>query len=435
MRSSVPTYFPDYRSSISTGLRSLGYGLGGAVSTVLGFGDYKVRQNSLVHPTRSDQAPSFSTSNGSVRLRHREYLRDVYGSTGFAITSFNINPADSNTFPWLSKIAEHFEQWQPHGLIFDYRSMSSDVQVAATTALGSVILGTEYNALASRFVNKQAMEASQFAVSVKPSVSVMHPIECDLSQTPSQPLYVRLPGDATINADPRLYDLGNFQIATQGMSTDGGDQGELWVTYDIELLKPVLTQPAPIPPPIADSRASHFYTTVLRPDLVLAGSQYDMFAVPPLPLFDNIGVAFPAGGSGGVFMSLPAGLDRPCQLTLHIASVSAQTFIAYPPQSVHDYTSILFGSLSNITELFILRAGLENDAFSPTSQPSAYVTSSTVTIVYMFRLTNPLLPGNLTMKFGVDAVGYPTIPYTGNPNAGATTSVDLMISEFPLGFL
>ncbi|CAF4515546.1 unnamed protein product, partial [Didymodactylos carnosus] len=42
--------------------------------------------------------------------------------------------------------------------------------------------------------------------------------------------------------DARLYDWGQFSIATQGMATGGQNQGELWCTYDIELFKPKLTQ-------------------------------------------------------------------------------------------------------------------------------------------------------------------------------------------------
>lgn len=209
-----------------------------ALSTLTGSGSYSVKVNSLIHPSQSDQIPSVHNSRGCVRVQHREYLGDVAGSINFNSQSFKINPSDRNTFPWLSQLAVNFEQWKPLGMVFEFRSMSSDTQVASTTALGSIILATEYNALAPGFTTKQAMENSQFVVSTKPSESVIHPIECDLSQTPNQPLYVR---SAQIDSgDARLFDLGNFQIAATGMLRDGSDQGELWVSYDIELYKPVI---------------------------------------------------------------------------------------------------------------------------------------------------------------------------------------------------
>ena len=40
------------------------------------------------------------------------------------------------------------------------------------------------------------------------------------------------------NADARLYDLGTFSIATVGMQADSGVAGELWCTFEVELLKP-----------------------------------------------------------------------------------------------------------------------------------------------------------------------------------------------------
>lgn len=234
-----PTY-GSYKSDLSSGIKSIGSGLGGMFSSLLGLGDYKVKANTLtgVGPGMNDQIPAMHDINGGVRICHREYLGDIYGSINFNNVSFAIQPANSTTFPWLSQLALNFEQWKPLGLIFEFRSMSSDTQIASSTALGSVVLATEYNALAPGFASKQAMENSQFVVSTKPSASVIHPIECDLSQTPNQPLYIRLPQSST--GDARLFDLGNFQIATQGMLTDGSNQGELWVSYDVILLKPII---------------------------------------------------------------------------------------------------------------------------------------------------------------------------------------------------
>lgn len=64
-----------------------------------------------------------------------------------------------------------------------------------------------------------------------------HWIECSRKQNPLGELWVRS-GPVPNNADQRLYDLGLFQIATSGQQTPGGQLGELWVSYEIELLKP-----------------------------------------------------------------------------------------------------------------------------------------------------------------------------------------------------
>jgi hypothetical protein len=91
----------------------------------------------------------------------------------------------------------------------------------------------------ARIANKQQMENYEFAQSSTPVHSLLHACECDPSQTANQGLfYVNNPNDQ--DGDARLYDLGRFTIATQGMQATGYNLGELWVSYKICLLKPKL---------------------------------------------------------------------------------------------------------------------------------------------------------------------------------------------------
>jgi len=125
-------------------------------------------------------------------------------------------------------------------LIFEFKSLSSDAVLssAANSALGAVIMATEYNSLSAAYPDKRSMENSQYATSSKPSESFIHPIECAIAQTSVNELYVR--SGPVSSGDLRLYDLGIFQIATIGQQVSGGVLGELWVTYEIEFLKPQL---------------------------------------------------------------------------------------------------------------------------------------------------------------------------------------------------
>jgi hypothetical protein len=81
------------------------------------------------------------------------------------------------------------------------------------------------------------MENSEYAVSVKPTRDLMHGVECATTQTVLSELYIRS-GAVTSGQDLRLYDLGNFQFATQANPVQ--DLGELWVSYCVEFFKPVL---------------------------------------------------------------------------------------------------------------------------------------------------------------------------------------------------
>lgn len=97
-------------------------------------------------------------------------------------------------------------------------------------------MATQYNSLAPPFTDKKTMENYEFASSRKPSESFIHPVECKSSVTPVSILYTRS-GALPANADQRLYDLGEFNIATQGMQAASGNCAELWATYEVEFFK------------------------------------------------------------------------------------------------------------------------------------------------------------------------------------------------------
>ena len=210
-----------------------------AIKTITGFGDYKVSQNSLVY--NRDAVPQFSGNDRCTIISHREFVGDVVGSTNFNLNTYTINPANSTLFPWLAQISENYEEHVWQGLIFQFVTTCGNSVGSTNTALGTVVMATQYNTLAQTFLNKQQMENSEFCQSSVPSASIMHPIECDPALTYNQGLFfVQNPNASSTNADPRAYNIGKFSIATQGMQASN-TVGELWVTYKICLLKPKLS--------------------------------------------------------------------------------------------------------------------------------------------------------------------------------------------------
>nr|AQU11732.1 capsid protein [Cruciviridae sp.] len=221
----------------------LGNGIQQVIKSLTGFGDYEISCNSFMPDKLSGDPPVIMNSphNAGHIVRHREYIGDVYASTAFALTSYPINPGLIGTFPWLSQSADSYEQYKMRGLVFEFKSMSSDavLSTASSSALGTVIFSTQYNALDTPFTDKRTMENYEFATSCKPSVSMLHPVECKASQTANVDYYIR---NAPASGDQRLYDLGVFSVAVQGMQGAASNQviGELWATFEVELLKPKL---------------------------------------------------------------------------------------------------------------------------------------------------------------------------------------------------
>lgn len=219
---------------IGTGIgASLGGTLGSGIGRIMGSGDYVTSPAMPGNNTFVTQTPKFANSQHGVVITHREYLQDITGSAAFTTNAFPLNPSNSTTFPWLSTIAENFEQFRIRGMVFEFRTMSSEFN-NTTSALGSVILATEYNSAAAAFQTKQAMENYEFAVSTKPSCNMLHAIECKTSETTIPHLYV---GAAPTGYDSRFYNLGTTYLATVGMPT-AYLIGELWISYSIEFYKP-----------------------------------------------------------------------------------------------------------------------------------------------------------------------------------------------------
>lgn len=223
----------------------LGELLGGAAQNMLGsfiggLGDYTVKKNVLMAP----EPPTIINDSvkGGITFRHKEYLRDIVTSStagAFSLDSYLINAGNEKTFPWLSQVAQNFEQYSLEGVIFEFRSMSADALNSTNTALGTVIMATNYDAVDVNFKSKGEMENYEWGMSCKPSVNMLHPIECAPRQTAITELYV-LNGAVPSGADPRLYHWGNMQIATNGFQGTNVNIGELWVTYQVRLLKPKL---------------------------------------------------------------------------------------------------------------------------------------------------------------------------------------------------
>lgn len=214
--------------------------VGGAAANLVkqltGFGDYAIKANALM-PGGEINNPN---THGGTVYRGCEYLGDVISgaANSFNLQSFIINPGLESTFPKLSQFLSNYEQYVIEGMFFEFRTMSADALNSTNTALGQVIMACNYNVLNPNFGTKAEMEEYDGGVSVKPSESCKFFIECARSESPMDVLYTRTGG--TLNGDQRMYDLGNFQIATNGLQGSNVNVGELWISYQVAGLKPKL---------------------------------------------------------------------------------------------------------------------------------------------------------------------------------------------------
>lgn len=392
-------FFEDVGRAVGPWLGSKADGL---FNKVFGSGSYQVTKNTLT--AQASDPPILSNTKGATRVQHREYIQDVSGSTAFNLLSFPINPGLAPSFPWLASVANCFEEYILHGIIFEFKSTSATALNSTNTALGTVIMATEYNALHGDFTTKRDMENYVYSTSCSPDMSALHPVECARDVNVLHELYVRN-SPPTLPTDLRFSDLGRFQIATVGMQA-AAVIGELWVTYDIELLKPRL------PDAITSVAPVHYaFDTVLFP------------SINAVPTSSNFFGAF--------------GLNNATTLGTGVSPVTLNGLdIRYPtPGRYVTALSIVFSA--NITIPAITLTGTTGaTAYNMFVKNGARVSS------LISPAAGATTQGQVIICSAVDSLfagsgAYPTITYSFGAGFGGASilSYDLIVVPLPVGFL
>lgn len=309
---------------------SLGMTMAGkAIARITGVGDYQVRSNSIETNggTIAGEVPHFGKENNSTRVRHREFIKDIAvpaNPAAFSNTTYVINPANAELFPWLSKFAENYQQYRIHGMVLIFKTTTSDY--SASGGMGKVAMATNYNVRDSAYANMIELENAEFSVSGKPSMSRVHPIECAANNGLPLVRYIRdLQYDAS-GGDDRLYDAGKFQFATQGLpGTTGTIIGELWMSYDIEFYKPIIGRSAPsaqyepvVVPVFNTLEGNNGHSLYMVERSVISGSDFGSTAdekwvkIHRPDSWARVGKVYPSDGSRAIDSSLICrSLNRP----------------------------------------------------------------------------------------------------------------------------
>jgi hypothetical protein len=235
--------------------------------------------------------------NKRMPLEEDEYIADVSGSVGFVTTSYPINPGQATVFPWGSKIAQLYEEYDFEYLEFYVTSEVSGYATQGQT--GVVILSCDYDAADPAPTTKQQVEATNpHTIPCLPSTSVIRlTIDCNNARRLDSK-FVR-PGAQPANTDIKTYDLGNLYVSTQGQANTTAF-GELHVRYKCWLKEQVL-EVATVAGGVVHfsgtngTTANNFATGVLQ-----AGGTP---ALTGITLGTNT-VIFPAGIPGNYYLSI-----------------------------------------------------------------------------------------------------------------------------------
>nr|AQU11748.1 capsid protein [Cruciviridae sp.] len=370
----------------SLGHRAVDFGidkLSKFFGSVLGSGDYvqpsySVKKNVLTNLSQQVPEVKSEQNSSSVKFRHREYLGDIISSSvagNFKIQSFNINPGNRQTFPWLAdSVQTNFQKWSPKGIVFEYRTMSADALNSTNTALGTVIMATNYSSVDAAYTSKQQMENTEFSASCKPSQSMLHPIECDPRQLPLQDMYI-LNGSESGTFDPRFDNLGTFYIATQGMQGTSVNCGELWASYDIDVLTPIQNKP------LSNGQA---YQVVI--DFANVTNSVLLGTSARKEIINNMGVTI----SGNV-LTIPAGqlINRACYTLLYYMIGASTPFVTAP-------SIIITGG--GVAGLGVLQNQTSGSTSAPYTSPA---TSGLALFIQYFECSDPTKAVTMTFSSSV----------------------------------
>jgi len=227
-----------------------------------GRGAYEVTSNQLINPMGPSSAMTTSPDEtNDITLSRSEFIQDITSdSTKPFNTVFNaaLNPGLPGPFPWLSQIAQYFEEYEFVQLIFEVRSMVTE---GNTTAGGTIVHATQYNPTNALFTTKQRMENYEYASSHKVTDHGQHGIECDpAKRAGSAAEYVRT-GPVPSGQDQKSYDLALYQLVITG-ATANINIGELWVHYTVKLKKTKIPDPGSAVTPFAQCSANSTQTGV-----------------------------------------------------------------------------------------------------------------------------------------------------------------------------
>lgn len=272
------------------GMGPLGKAAGEMASNIIGLGDYEISKNVFLNG-RLPQMTNISIGGGTL-IRFQEYLGDIITSGiagGFSSQTFIINPGLQASYPFLSQIACNYEQYSIEGMVYGYKSTSGDGLNSTNTALGSVMMATQYDVSDAVFGSKGEILNYEFASSCKPSENMVHLIECAPRQNVLTELFTRW-GAVPAHDDARMYDLGRVCVATTGFQSTNVNIGELYVSYQVRLLKPKIVQ--------ALGYMNGLYIAQAAPDTVMSllplGINHTLGSSNTLTLvISSTGVAFP----------------------------------------------------------------------------------------------------------------------------------------------
>jgi len=327
-------------------------------SLIAGMGDYSVHQSQMISRPQKGQRgfktkgarPKISVKEkGEMEITHSEYIGDLITGTtaGFVSQQYALNPGLSGTFPWLSSLAANFQEYEFKKLVFEYKTevtQSVSTTTGSVVGLGVVMLGTQYNAAAPAYTNKQQLENSDYATYGAPYKSLMHAVECKKRFNVLGEQYIRT-GNVPSGADIRMYDLGFTQVVNNAVPSNGQaiSLGEIHVHYTVKLRKPQLNAGT------TNITSSHYYGSK-----TVAGNPFNVTNSAATNNFQSLtignnSITWPLNVEFGTYLVLLTWVGSAGTVTVPTPVLANCTLVAIFDNGTEDNSQVAFGCSTGVT--------------------------------------------------------------------------------------
>jgi hypothetical protein len=179
------------------------------------------------------RAPVINATRDSCRIVHSELITTLVGAAGFTIpATFQLNPGQRATFPWLAAQAVGWQCYRFNKLVFRYYAR------CATSTVGSVMLIPDYDAADAAPATEQIASTFEDVAEAAPWKDISCFLRPSAMNSVGPKHFVRL-GAVPAGQDIKLFDVGKlFAAQVDGSATVA--LGKLWVEYDVTFFTPQL---------------------------------------------------------------------------------------------------------------------------------------------------------------------------------------------------
>jgi len=177
----------------------------------------------------STNNPRITPRSSGITVRHREFVKPIFGSVLYTQDQFAVNPGRFTSFPWLARIANNYETYVFHKLRYQF------VTATGSSTIGTVSIGIDYDNTDALPVSE--IELMNWEESVMGSAWQMLNHDSKPHNLHKQKSYYVRKNTVPAGSDPRLSDVGYCYVATEGM-VGTARVGSLFVDYEVTLSTP-----------------------------------------------------------------------------------------------------------------------------------------------------------------------------------------------------